>query len=83
MVIGIDLGGMSAKAALLNKGVLTGKTSVATSKEDTPETTAQNLACLAFKVAEKAGIKIRRNYCNRNSLSRSSRQQNGKGRQLD
>ena len=58
MVIGIDLGGMSAKAALLNKGVLTGKTSVATSKEDTPEATAQNLACLAFKAAEKAGIKF-------------------------
>ena len=53
MVIGIDLGGMSAKAALLNKGVLTGKTSVVTSKDDTPEATAQNLARLAFEAAEK------------------------------
>lgn len=56
MVIGIDLGGMSAKAAVLNGGVLQGKSTVATSKEDTPQETAEKLACLARDAAEKAGV---------------------------
>lgn len=59
MVIGIDLGGMSAKAAVLHNGVLEGKTSVATSKEDSPEKTAQNLARLALEAAEKAGVNFK------------------------
>lgn len=59
MVIGIDLGGMSAKAAVLNKGVLEGKTSVVTSKEDSPEVTAKNLARLALEAAEKAGVNFK------------------------
>ncbi|MDE6411647.1 MAG: ROK family protein [Clostridia bacterium] len=56
MVIGIDLGGMSAKAAVLNGGVLEGKCSVATSKEDSPKKTAEKLAYLAKEAARKAGI---------------------------
>ena len=55
MVIGIDLGGMSAKAAVLENGVLSGKVSVVTSQEDSPEATAKKLARLAFDAAEKAG----------------------------
>lgn len=56
MVIGIDLGGMSAKAAVLGDGVLEGKCSVATSKQDSPKETAEKLARLAIEAAEKAGI---------------------------
>lgn len=56
MVIGIDLGGMSAKAAVLNGGVLEGKASVATSQNDSPQVTAQKLASLAREAAEKAGV---------------------------
>ena len=56
MVIGIDLGGMSAKAAVLSDGELKGKSKVETSAEDTPETTAEKLATLARNVAEEAGI---------------------------
>lgn len=56
MVIGIDLGGMSAKAAVLNGSFLEGKCSVATSKEDSPKETAEKLARLTREAAEKAGI---------------------------
>lgn len=56
MVIGIDLGGMSAKAALLLGDTLKGKCSVETSAEDAPELTANKLATLARKAAEEAGI---------------------------
>ena len=56
MVIGIDLGGMSAKAAVLMDGELKGKLKVETSAEDAPEVTAQKLATLAQQVAEEAGV---------------------------
>ena len=56
MVIGIDLGGMSAKAAVLSDGALKGKCSVETSAGDAPELTAKNLAELAKKAAAEAGV---------------------------
>ncbi len=56
MVIGIDLGGMSAKAAILTDGGLLGKCSVVTSSEHSPSETAASLARLAVQVAETAGI---------------------------
>lgn len=55
MVIGIDLGGMSAKAALLNGDRLEGKSRVVTSADNTAEQTAIALARLAAETAEKAG----------------------------
>lgn len=54
MVIGIDLGGMSAKAALLAGDQLKGKSRVETSASDTAERTALALAELALQTAEKA-----------------------------
>ena len=56
MVIGIDLGGMSAKAAVLCEGTLKGKCSVETSAQDAPEVTAKNLAELAKRAAGEAGV---------------------------
>ena len=47
MVIGIDLGGMSAKGALLSDGRLEGKSRVVTSASNTAEETALPLARLA------------------------------------
>lgn len=58
MVIGIDLGGMSAKAALLNGERLEGKSRVVTSAENTAEETAIALAHLAMETAEKAGKRM-------------------------
>lgn len=58
MVIGIDLGGMSAKAALLNGERLEGKSRVGTSAENTAEETAIALAHLAMETAEKAGKRM-------------------------
>lgn len=55
MVIGVDLGGMSAKAALLQRAGLAGKSRVATSANDSPEQTAVALAKLCTAAAEKAG----------------------------
>ncbi len=55
MVIGIDLGGMSAKAALLAGSKLEGKSRVVTSAEASAEQTALALAGLAVQTAEKAG----------------------------
>lgn len=55
MVIGIDLGGMSAKAAVLANGVLCGKSTVKTSSEKTPQETAAALAQLCITATEKAG----------------------------
>lgn len=55
MVIGIDLGGMSAKAALLSGTKLEGKSRVVTSAEASAEETAAALARLAVQTAEKAG----------------------------
>lgn len=55
MIIGIDLGGMSAKAAILSDGMLAGKSRVETSADDTPEQTALSLVKLAMQTTEKAG----------------------------
>lgn len=55
MIIGIDLGGMSAKAALLAGEKLEGKSRVETSAANTAEQTALALAHLAMETAEKAG----------------------------
>ena len=55
MVIGIDLGGMSAKAALLSGAKLEGKSRVVTSADVSAEKTAFALAELAVHTAEKAG----------------------------
>ena len=57
MIIGIDLGGMSAKAALVTAdGKLIGKTRVQTSAKNSPEETAFALAQLARRTADEAGI---------------------------
>lgn len=58
MIIGIDLGGMSAKAGILSDGVLAGKSRVETSEEQSPEETAISLVKLAMESAEKAGKKF-------------------------
>ncbi len=55
MIVGIDLGGMSAKAALFSQGKLSEKCSVATSAKNSPEETALALAQLSRKAAETAG----------------------------
>ena len=56
MIIGIDLGGMSAKGAILQDGKLLGKTRVKTSADKSAEDTAVELAHLAMQVAETAGV---------------------------
>ena len=56
MIIGIDLGGMSAKGAVLKDGELLGKTRVKTSADRSAEETAFELSRLAMEVAENAGI---------------------------
>ena len=58
MVIGIDLGGMSAKAAVLSDGVLAGKSRVETNADDAPDQTAVGLVKLAAEAAESAGVKF-------------------------
>lgn len=58
MVIGVDLGGMSAKAALLSGGRLEGKTYIATSAALSAEQTAVSLARLVAETAEKAGKQL-------------------------
>lgn len=55
MVIGIDLGGMTAKAACFSEGMLSGKSRVETSSAHTPETTALALVRLCMETAEKSG----------------------------
>ena len=55
MIIGVDLGGMSAKAAVLNKNTLGGKSRVVTNAADSPEQTAISLAKLCAETAEKVG----------------------------
>ena len=55
--IGIDLGGMSAKGALLDEsGVLHKVYSVPTHNENTPEQTADDLARLVLKIAAQNNI---------------------------
>lgn len=56
MVIGIDLGGMSAKAAVLTQEGLLGKAIVETSSSRTPEQTANDLVRLCKTAAENAGV---------------------------
>ena len=56
MVIGIDLGGMSAKAALLDGEKLLGKSRVKTDAADSPEKTAFAMAELAKETAKQAGV---------------------------
>lgn len=55
MVIGIDLGGMSAKAAVLEGGKLYGKSRVVTDAKDSPEATAVILVKLCIQTLQKAG----------------------------
>ena len=56
MIIGIDLGGMSAKGAILQDGKLLGKTRVKTSADRSAEETALELVRLAMDTAENAGV---------------------------
>lgn len=57
--IGIDLGGMSAKAGILNEdGVLLNFDTCKTSEKDSPETTAANLANLAERLIKNAEISM-------------------------
>lgn len=58
MIIGIDLGGMSAKAALLVGDQLKGKSRVETSASDTAEQTALAIASLVLQTAEKANKQL-------------------------
>jgi len=55
MIIGIDLGGMSAKAACFSGGELSGKSRVVTSGGNSPSETALSLVRLCMETAEKAG----------------------------
>ncbi|MGN0813413.1 MAG: ROK family protein [Candidatus Coproplasma sp.] len=54
--IGIDLGGMSAKCAVLVDGVLCGVCRCKTDKNNTPEQTATDLAVLAEQAIAQSGI---------------------------
>ncbi len=56
MIVAIDLGGMSAKAACLSDGKLLGKTRVQTSASNSAEETAFALSRLAMRAAESAGV---------------------------
>lgn len=58
MIIGIDLGGMSAKGALLVGDQLKGKSRVETSASDTAEQTALAIASLVLQTAEKANKQL-------------------------
>ena len=55
--IGIDLGGMSAKCALLKDGKLYGESRCKTSKENPPEETAKALAALVEETIQKSEVK--------------------------
>ena len=58
MIIGIDLGGMSAKGALLVGDQLKGKSRVETSASDTAEQTALAIASLVLQTAEKVNKQL-------------------------
>ena len=58
MIIGIDLGGMSAKGAWLVGDQLKGKSRVETSASDTAEQTALAIASLVLQTAEKANKQL-------------------------
>ncbi len=55
MIVGIDLGGMSAKAACLHGGALSGKSRMKTDAAASPEATAHILAELAREAVRAAG----------------------------
>ena len=57
-VIGIDLGGMSAKAALLNGEQLFGTSRWKTDKNNSAQATAQDLAELVREVVKKSGASM-------------------------
>ena len=54
--VGIDLGGMSAKCALLKEGVLVGTSRCETDKTDPAEKTAARLASIAEEAIAKSGV---------------------------
>ncbi len=56
MIVGIDLGGMSAKAACLENGKLTKIVRVETSAQASYAETAHALAVLAVRAAQEAGV---------------------------
>ncbi len=56
MIIGIDLGGMSAKAAVLSEEGLLGKARVETSAANSAEQTASDLVHLCRMAAQNAGV---------------------------
>ena len=56
MVIGVDLGGMSAKAAVLSNGKIIGKARVETSARNSAEETAKAIAELCREATQGAGI---------------------------
>ncbi len=56
MIVGIDLGGMSAKAACLDGATLTERARMETSASNSPEETAFALTRLSMRAAELAGI---------------------------
>lgn len=56
--IGIDLGGMSAKCALLRDGKLYGVSRCKTAKECSVEETAEKLTALAVETVQKCGVSM-------------------------
>ncbi len=58
MIIGIDLGGMSVKAACFQGGTLTGKVRAETNAADAPEKTAHSIAELCVAAARAAGHEL-------------------------
>lgn len=54
--LGIDLGGMSAKCAVLKDGTLCGMSRCKTDKNNSPDETAASLAALAEEALAKSGI---------------------------
>ncbi|MFQ7076981.1 MAG: hypothetical protein ACLRSW_03090 [Christensenellaceae bacterium] len=81
-IVGIDLGGMSAKAALFDaEGKILGKTTVITRASDGFEGTAEKLGTRRA-AAEKAGVPFG-SVRAVGSLPRRGQQQNGRGAQME
>ena len=57
--VGIDLGGMSAKCALLRDGKLCGISRCKTDKSFTPEKAAKELSALAIEAVNKSGVTLK------------------------
>lgn len=57
--VGIDLGGMSAKCALLRDGKLCGISRCKTDKFFTPEKVAKELSALAIEAVNKSGVALK------------------------